>query len=62
VFLRLFRAVTARVEADETTGSVSALTTQTDRPNLYAVVGIDGQALGKLLTTRLRDRPLIAAK
>ncbi len=62
VFLRLFRAVTARAEVDEATGRISSWTTQTDRPNLYAVVGIDGQALSKLLTARLRDRPLVANK
>lgn len=62
VFLRLFRAVTARAEVNEMTGRISTFTTQTDRPNLYAVVGIDGQALGKLVTARLRDRPLVAGK
>lgn len=62
VFLRLFRAVTARAEVDEATGRISSWATQTDRPNLYAVVGIDGQALGKLLTARLRDRPLVPSK
>jgi len=56
-WMRLFRAVTARVEVDAS-GAVTALATTTDRPNLYAVIAIDGQALGKLLTATLRDRPL----
>ena len=62
VFLRLFRAVTARADVDTANGRVTAFTTQTERPNLYAVVGIDGQALGKLVTARLRDRPLVTEK
>lgn len=58
-WMRLFRAVAARVEVGEG-GRVASFTTRTDTPNLYAVVAIDGQALGKLLTARLRDRPLVA--
>ncbi len=56
-FMRHFRALTARAEVDEN-GVVTAFATRTDSPNLYAVVGIDGQALGKIITPRLRDRPL----
>lgn len=56
-WMRLFRVVTARVEADAD-GAITLLSTRTDTPNLYAVIAIDGTALGKLLTTRLRDRPL----
>jgi hypothetical protein len=58
--MRLFRATTARVEVDED-GTVRSFTTRTDSPNLYAVIAIDGRALGKILTPRLRDRPLVAA-
>lgn len=54
-WMRLFRAVTARVEADFETGRITALTTRGDAPNLYAVVAIDGAALTKMLTARLRD-------
>jgi hypothetical protein len=61
-FLRLFRALAARVETDRETGLVTSFATSTDRPNLYVVVGIDGQALGKMLTARLRDRPLVTEK
>ena len=57
-WLRLFRAVTARVETDTETGKVSSFTVKHEQPNLYAVVGIDGTALGKLLTQALRIRPL----
>jgi hypothetical protein len=57
VWMRLFRALPARVEVDAA-GSVQSITTTTDRPNVYAVIAIDGQALGKLLTAALRDRPL----
>src|SRR5262249_55532532 len=56
-WMRLFRAVTARVEVDAS-GAVVSLATTTDQPNLYAVIAIDGQALGKLLTATLRDRLL----
>lgn len=56
-WMRLFRVVTARVEIDDQ-GTVSSLSTRTDTPNLYAVIAIDGQALGKLMTVGLRDRPL----
>lgn len=56
-WMRLFRAVTARVEVDAA-GRVASFVTRTDAPNLYAVVGIDGAALGQLLTKQLRDRPL----
>lgn len=55
-WMRQFRAMTARVETDAA-GAVSTFTTATDAPNLYAVVAIDGQTLGRLLTARLRDRP-----
>jgi hypothetical protein len=57
-WMRLFRAVTARAEADED-GRVASFQTKTDAPNLYAVVGVDGAALGRVLTQRLRDRPLV---
>jgi hypothetical protein len=56
-WMRLFRAIPTRVETDPA-GVVAAITTTTDRPNLYAVIAIDGQALGKMLTATLRDRPL----
>lgn len=56
-WMRLFRAVTARVEVDAQ-GRLTAFTTRTDSPNLYCVIAIDGRALGKTLTARLRDRPL----
>lgn len=62
VFLRLFRAVLARVETDAQSGRITDFATRTERPNLYAVVGIDGQALGKLITARLRDRPLVGER
>ena len=55
-WMRLFRVIPARAEASE--GRLTAFTTTTDAPNLYTVVAIDGQALGKLLTARLRTRPL----
>ncbi len=54
-WMRLFRAVTMRADADAETGRVTAITTRTDTPNLYAVVAIDGAALTKMLTARLRD-------
>jgi hypothetical protein len=57
-WMRLFRVLAARVEADQVTGRLTTFSTHTDAPNLYAVIAIDGQALGKLLTARLRDRPL----
>lgn len=57
LWLRLFRAVLARVEVSEA-GDVTAFTPNPESPNLYAVVAIDGRALGKLLTARLRDRSL----
>jgi len=56
-WMRLFRVVTARVATNEK-GRVTAIATRTDTPNLYAVIAIDSQALGKLLTANLRDRPL----
>jgi hypothetical protein len=59
-WMRLFRAVTARAEVEPETGTLSAFSTRTDAPNLYAVIAIDGRALGKILTPRLRDRPLVA--
>jgi hypothetical protein len=43
-WLRLFRTIPARVEADKN-GKVTAFETKTEKPNLYAVVGIDGAAL-----------------
>jgi hypothetical protein len=52
-WMRLFRTVTARVETNEV-GTITAFETKTDRPNLYAVIAIDGQNLGKHLTARLR--------
>jgi hypothetical protein len=58
-WMRLFRVLAARVEADTNTGRLTAFTTQTDSPNLFTVIAIDGQALGKMLTARLRDRPLV---
>ncbi len=57
-WLRLFRAVTARIEVDAETGRVAAIAVKHERPNLYAVVGIDGRALGESLTKVLRVRPL----
>lgn len=57
LWMRLFRAITARVAVTDA-GILTAFDPKSDTPNLYAVVGIDGQALGKLLTARLRDRPL----
>jgi hypothetical protein len=57
-WMRLFRVVTARVTTDES-GAIRAIETKTDTPNLYAVIAIDGQALGKRLTDRLRLRPLL---
>lgn len=61
-WLRLFRAVTARVETDGGTGKVTNFMVKHEQPNLYAVVGIDGAALGKLLTQALRIRPLPGAR
>jgi hypothetical protein len=58
-WMRLFRVLAAHVEADEGSGLLTAFTTQTASPNLFAVIAIDGQALGKLLTANLRDRPLV---
>ena len=57
-WMRLFRVVAARVEADPERAAITQFATRTDAPNLYAVIAIDGTALGKLLTARLRDRPL----
>lgn len=57
-WLRMFRAVTARVEADGETGRVKSIAIKHERPNLYAVVGIDGRALGEVVTKTLRTRPL----
>lgn len=59
VWMRLFRAMTARV-AVNAEGFLTSFVTRADTPNLYCVVAIDGYALGKLLTPRLRDRPLVA--
>ncbi|MBC8142258.1 MAG: hypothetical protein H7Y38_12540 [Armatimonadetes bacterium] len=58
-WLRLFRTVTVRVETDADTGTVTGLAAKHERPNAYAVVGMDGAALGKVLTQSLRTRPLI---
>jgi hypothetical protein len=58
IWMRLFRVLAAHVEVDMVSGLLTAFTTQTDSPNLFAVIAIDGQALGKLLTANLRDRPL----
>ncbi len=52
LWMRLFRAITARVEADDA-GAISAIDTQTDRPNLYAVIAIDSATLSKRLTQTL---------
>ena len=59
IWMRLFRVLAAHVEVDRGSGLLTAFTTQTDSPNLFAVIAIDGQALGKLLTANLRDRPLV---
>lgn len=56
-WMRLFRAVTARVEAED--GRVTTVALKHDRPNLYAVVGIDGRGLGEVVTKTLRVRPLV---
>lgn len=52
LWMRLFRAITVRVETDES-GTLSTIDTQTDRPNLYAVIAIDSTALSKRLTETL---------
>lgn len=57
-WLRLFRTVTVRVEANGDTGRVTGIAAKHNRPNAYAVVGMDGAALGKVLTQALRVRPL----
>jgi hypothetical protein len=54
----MFRAVTARVETDIESGWVTSVAVKHDRANLYAVVGIDGRALGEVITKTLRVRPL----
>ncbi len=56
-WMRLFRATAARVSVDEA-GTVTEIAMPTARPNLYAVVAIDGTALSKLLTSGLRNHPL----
>jgi hypothetical protein len=58
VWMRLFRAAEARVSLDPDSGHVTEFATAVDRPNLHAVVAIDGHLLGKRLTAALRDRPL----
>lgn len=58
-WMRLFRAALARVEFSES-GDAPTFSTTSDKPNLYAVTAIDGQALGKRLTDVLRDAPLNA--
>ena len=35
-------------------GAVVALATRTDAPTIYAVIALDGQALGKMLTATFR--------
>jgi hypothetical protein len=57
VWMRLFRAIPAYVEITEE-GNIRSIDTQTEAPNLYVVIAIDGQALGKVLTQTLRQRPL----
>ena len=57
VWMRLFRAAAARVETDSR-GRISELDLSSSAPNLYVVTAVDGQAVGKLLTARLRVRPL----
>jgi hypothetical protein len=57
-WMRLFRVLAAHVEVEADSGLLTAFSTQTDAPNLFTVIAIDGQALGKLLTANLRDRPL----
>jgi hypothetical protein len=59
IWMRLFRVLAAHVEAESESGLLTAFTTQTESPNLFTVIAIDGQALGKLLTANLRDRPLV---
>ncbi|MBC8134781.1 MAG: hypothetical protein H8F28_02710 [Fibrella sp.] len=59
-WLRLFRAVTARVETNAETGRIANIAVKHERPNLYAVVGIDGRALGEVVTKTLRVRPLMS--
>ncbi len=59
-WMRLFRAALARVEVGEPEHAPSFSTTS-DKPNLYAITAIDGQALGKRLTHVLRDAPLSTA-
>ncbi|MDX1932878.1 MAG: hypothetical protein SFU56_09765 [Capsulimonadales bacterium] len=53
-WMRLFRVIPGRVTERD---SSVRLETVTDSPNLFVVVAIDGQALGKLLTAELRVRP-----
>lgn len=57
-WMRLFRAVTARVAVEES-GAVKTFTTRTDAPNLYVVVAVDGTALSRLVAAGLRDHPLV---
>ena len=59
VWMRLFRAMALRVETDAA-GAILSLVTQTERPNLYAVIAIDSAALSRFLAAALRDRPLSA--
>lgn len=53
-WMRLFRVIPARAEANAD-GTLSTFVTRTEAPNLYAVIAIDGQALGKRLTDTLRE-------
>ncbi|GAB4451975.1 MAG: hypothetical protein OHK0029_02110 [Armatimonadaceae bacterium] len=53
LWMRLFRALTLRVDADPETG-ISHIDSKTDRPNLYGVIAIDSKALSERLTQVLR--------
>ena len=59
VWMRLFRAIAIRLETNEA-GKVVSVVTQTDYPNLYAVIAIDSAALSRFLAAALRDRSLSA--
>lgn len=59
-WLRLFRTIPARVEADKK-GRVTAFETKTANPNLYVVVGIDGAALTRELITTLAASDTISS-
>jgi hypothetical protein len=53
LWLRLFRAIPARLECDEN-GGIIGFETKPANPNLYVVVAIDGTALTKQITPVLR--------